>query len=434
MDEEAKLKKTDYSRLYREKKRLEKGITRKRKTYTFDYKMYESRARAELKRARGFSRASRDSAEASFLPYNFPHPEISASSSPPLFSEPVPPSSSATIGAGGSPLPQEGQTECPSEEENKPEREEHGERGQGDHQQHQQQEEEDEEDEEEEEAAAAAAALRKNDLGRMLVALLDSKERRVMNHVLEIKEDTAAIKARLAAKERDEMEVKLNIRQLVGLFRSNNSVESVRRQLGLPWTSIANICAVVDSQEQTQLLERHVRDMITNHGGHWHLRLNIELFDKEFLSRVFVDEGRLVPPEEDRSTRPIHFCMEEYWLLPPGLATIVKWMIEDRKKRQHDENDPVYSDKLETKFHSVTTVYAAWAKDVQNKRNQAKWPKIHKIQARVKSQSTDLNDWELTDFFYNMIIMVSGSKKDFVCCPPHPQPNSVLQQLKEKTT
>ncbi len=255
------------------------------------------------------------------------------------------------------------------------------------------------------------AALRRNDLGRMLVALMDSKERRLFNHILEMKEDIAGIKAKLAAKDRDEMEVKLNNRQLVSSFRANNSVQSVRRQLGLPWTTVANVCAVVESSEQTEMLERHIRDTITNHGGHWHLNLNIELFEKEFLSKVFVYESKLVPPDEEYSPRPIHFCMEEYWLLPPGITTIVRGMIEDRKKRQQDENDPVYSDQLETKFRSVSTIYAAWAKDVQNKRNQAKWPKIHRIQARVQSPSIDMNDWGLMDFFYNMIIMVSGNKQ-----------------------
>ncbi len=118
-------------------------------------------------------------------------------------------------------------------------------------------------------------------------------------------------------------------------------------------------------------LECHVRNTIDNHAGHWHLNLNAELFDGEFLATAFVYEQRLVPPGEEYSPRPIHFCMEEHRLLPPGLAKIVKGMIEERWKRQDDASDPVFSDKLETKFHSVNSVYTAWAEDVQNKRDQA---------------------------------------------------------------
>ena len=199
--------------------------------------------------------------------------------------------------------------------------------------------------------------LRQSELGSMIVALVDSTVRRLMTQMVDMKQGQAETKAWERETTKDMMEMRQNLRQLVSAHVADNSVQSICRQLGLPWTSIASVCAVIDSEEQSQMLECHVRDTINNHGGHWHLNLNIELFDKDFVGNVFVFEQRLVPDGEEYSTRPIHFCMEDYWLLPLGLTKLVRGLIEDRKKRQNDTNDLVSKDREEASFRSITSVY-----------------------------------------------------------------------------
>ncbi len=95
-----------------------------------------------------------------------------------------------------------------------------------------------------------------------------------------------------AVGDEDMVEMRDNLRILMKNQQQENTQQALRKLLKVPWTTIGDHVEILSDQHLLEKLETYIGDNTTNIRGLFHKNFIDQLFNREFLARCFLYDGK----------------------------------------------------------------------------------------------------------------------------------------------